>query len=98
MKEENKMNKRITEKDLQCVVDRINRITNNPLATYKRTNGKLEAQKGNYHIDHGFKGYSLSRVSNIGGGTSDILGNGHKSKQELFYLMQAFIAGLQEAK
>ena len=83
---------RITEKQLQAVVDRINRITNSPAEPY--INGK--AQVGSYHISYAYGGVCLHRIANEGGGVSSPLSSGHVPKRELYNLMQSFISGLNE--
>jgi hypothetical protein len=86
------MTNRVTEKQLQAIVDRINRITNSPAEPY--INGK--AQIGNYHLSHAYGGVSLHRMHNDGGGVSSPLSIGHVTKRELQNLMYAFICGLNE--
>lgn len=81
---------RTTEKQLQAIVDRINRITGSPMSPY--INGK--AQVGNYHLSHAYGGVSLHRMHNEGGGVSEPLCCGHIAKRELAQLMYAFIAGI----
>lgn len=85
---------RITESQLQAVVDRLNRITGSPLAPY--VNGK--AQIGNYHLSHAYGGVCLHRMHNEGGGVSSPLSTGHITKRELLGLMQAYISGLTAAQ
>ncbi len=87
------MSNRVTEKQLQAIVDRINRITNSPAAPY--IDGK--AQIGNYHLSHAYGGVSLHRMHNEGGGVSSPLSIGHVPKRELAALMYAFICGLNES-
>jgi hypothetical protein len=82
---------RVTEKDLEAIVNRINRITGSPAEPY--INGK--AQPGNYHISHAYGGVCLHRMSNTGGGVSSPLSIGHIPKRELAALMYAFINGLE---
>lgn len=82
---------RVTEKDLEAIVNRINRITNSPLEPY--INGK--AQPGNYHISHAYGGVALHRMSNTSGGVSSPLSTGHIPKRELAGLMYAFINGIE---
>jgi len=82
---------RITEKDLQAIVNRINRITNSPAEPY--INGK--AQIGNYHISHAYGGVALHRMHNENGGVSSPLSTGHIPKRELAALMYAFINGIE---
>lgn len=81
---------RITEKDLEAVVLRINNITNSPVKPY--FDGK--AQIGNYHLSHAYGGVSLHRMHNEAGGVTTPLNCGHISKRELYNLMQAYISGL----
>ena len=88
------MTNRVTEKQLQAIVDRINRITGSPAEPY--INGK--AQPGNYHISHAYGGVALHRMSNTCGGVSSPLSTGHIPKRELANLMWAYISGLNEVK
>lgn len=85
---------RITESQLQAVVDRLNRITGSPMTPY--ANGK--AQIGNYHLSHAYGGVCLHRMHNEGGGVSAPLSAGHVTKRELYGLMQAYISGLLSAQ
>jgi len=87
------MSNRVTEKQLQAIVDRINRITNSPAAPY--IDGK--AQIGNYHLSHAYGGVSLHRMHNESGGVSSPLSIGHVPKRELANLMWAYISGLNDA-
>lgn len=87
---------RITQKDLEAVVKRINLITNSPLESYvKDANGKFKAQVGNYHLSGAYGGVSLHRMDNESGGVTTPLNCGYVTKKELYNLMQAFINGLQ---
>ena len=82
---------RVTEKQLQAVCDRLNRITNSPMQPY--VDGK--AQPGNYHLSHAYGGVCLHRMFNEGGGVSSPLSIGHVSKRELAALMYAYISGIE---
>jgi hypothetical protein len=82
---------RITEKQLQAVVDRLNRITGSPLEPY--IGG--EAQIGNYHLSHAYGGVCLHRMYNEGGGVSSPLSTGHITKRELMGLLHAYINGIE---
>lgn len=82
---------RITEKHLQAIVDRLNRLTGMPLAPY--IDGK--AQIGNYHLSHAYGGVALHRMYNESGGVSSPLSTGHIPKRELANLMHAYIAGIE---
>lgn len=85
---------RVTEKQLQSIVDRINRITGSPMEPW--TNGK--ANIGNYHLSHAYGGVCLHRMSTNGGGVSSPLSTGHIPKRELAGLLYAFISGIDTAK
>jgi hypothetical protein len=88
------MTNRITEKQLQAIVDRLNRITGSPSAPYV---GNV-AQVGNYHLSHAYGGVCLHRMHNEGGGVSSPLSIGHIPKRELAGLLHAFIAGIDTIK
>lgn len=62
---------RITQKDLEAVVKRINLITKSPLAPYsKDKNGVRKANIGNYHLSYAYGGVSLQRMDSDGGGVT----------------------------
>ena len=82
---------RITEKQLQAVVDRLNRITGSPLVPYV---GR-KAQIGNYHLSHAYGGVCLHRMYNEGGGVTSPLSTGHIPKRELMGLLHAYINGIE---
>ena len=88
------MTTRITEKHLQAIVDRINRITGSPAAPY--IDGK--AQVGNYHLSHAYGGVCLHRMHNDGGGVTSPLSTGHTTNRQLQGLLYAFINGIETAK
>ena len=88
---------RITETHLQAIVDRLNRMTGNPLEPYtKGDDGRYHANIGNYHLSHAYGGVSLHRMVNDGGGVSEPLRTGHISKRELSERLYAFIYGIEE--
>lgn len=88
---------RITEKDLNILVKRLNERTKSPLEPYtKLPNGKYQANPGNYHLDWAYGGVKLVRMGNEGGGLSDgdVLGIGFSSKRELYHALHAFFRGM----
>ena len=97
---------RITDANLQAVVDRINSETNSPMTSYTRTpcdgpNGKTfttDANIGNYHLSWAYGGVSLHRMVNPGGGVTDIFRSGHMPKRELYERMHAFLCGLDATR
>ena len=93
---------RITQKDLECLVGRINTITNSPATSYTR-NGKKGNRKtgftaniGNYHLDYAYSGVKLARMVNESGGITVISTTGYGTKRELYNWMNAYIAGLSQ--
>lgn len=53
------MSERITEKQLQCVVDRINAMTGNPMTPWTRTEKGAKGNIGNYHLDFAYGGVGV---------------------------------------
>ncbi len=93
----NTMMDRITNRDLDSLVDRINKATGSPMTPYGPRGNPTEhltANIGNYHIDSAYGGVKLVRMGNNGGGTSDISTNGYGTKRELHSWMIAFLAGM----
>ena len=89
------MAQRITIRDLEGVVNRLNRITNNPLTPWRtNANGKLRANIGNYHIDWAYGGCTLHQMQNEAGGVRDVVSIGYTSKKDLYHAIHAYISGI----
>ena len=87
---------RITDKDLNATVARINQIMGaNPEPYTKDSDGKYRANIGTYHISGAYGGKALFKMISEGGGVNDVFGYGHITKRELYERMQAFIRGLE---
>jgi hypothetical protein len=87
---------RITEKQLESLVQWVNELTNSPSTSYTRTeDGKLSANIGNYHLYFAYGGVNLHRMTNTSGGVNTPLGGGTRTKRELFNQLHAFINGLR---
>ena len=92
------MTDRINQSDLQAVVNRINRATGNNLdAVTRGDNGRLTRNIGTYIIDSGCGGYQLQRITSDAGSIRNIT-IGYVSRRELYYQMQAFLAGIEASK
>ena len=91
---------RVTDKQLQAIVDRINRVMGTPMEPYARASEAEQwaAQIGNYHLSGAYGGKSLHRMVSDGGGISDVFGCGHVSKRELADRMYAFLRGVELAR
>ena len=83
---------RITEKQLDALVKRINDMTDSPEASYtKNGRGRLQANIGNYHLEFAYNRVGLSRMVNTGGGVETIFNGG--TKRELYDQLHAFLKG-----
>lgn len=90
---------RITQKDLEYLVDRINTITKSPpYPCSKDDNGKITTWIGNYHLSYAYGGVQLVRMVNENGGIETISRRCHVTKRELYNWMQAFLAGIELQK
>ncbi len=90
------MSRRITQKDLEAVANRINLITRSPTTPYifNKTENKHVAQIGCYHMSYAYGGAALHRMDTTGGGVQDVLRIGHQPKKDMYHAMHAFIRGL----
>jgi hypothetical protein len=88
---------RITQKDLEAVVNRINAVTKSPPTSYTKTkDGKYKANIGNYHLSGAYGGVSLHRMHNSSGGVEDVFSCGHTTKRDLYNRMQSFLLGVSK--
>ncbi|MCP4612105.1 MAG: hypothetical protein GY845_25690 [Planctomycetes bacterium] len=86
---------RITERMLDLLVDRINKITGSPMTTYtKDDKGNYAANACNYHLDWAYGGVKLARICDDGHGVNDVSKQGFGTKRQLFDWMHAYIAGI----
>jgi hypothetical protein len=86
---------RITQKHLEGLVGRLNRLTGSPMSPYAMVDGKHVAQIGNYHLDYAYGGAQLVRIHNLCGGVSTPLMSGHVSNRECYDGIYAFIRGIE---
>lgn len=88
---------RITLKDLESIIDRLNKVTNNPLKTYvfDEKSGKYLSQAGNYHLAGAYGGYELQQMVNEGGGVSCPLNTGYTTKKALYYAIDNYLRGVK---
>ena len=86
---------RITVKNLEAVVDRINTIAGTPPKPWVRgEDGTVKGQIGNYHLDGAYGGYALHQMVNEGGGITATI-SGYRSKRELYDMLHTFIRGME---
>ena len=88
---------RITEKDLQRLIDSINERTGSPMKPWGKDDvGDMVANIGNYHLSGAYGGVCLHRMHNKGGGVTTPLIPYHVPKRVLYGLLEAFLAGMDE--
>lgn len=95
------MTTRTTQKDLDGLVARLNRITNSPLEyTNKSPNvsGHYSANIGHYHLDQAYGGIKLVRVCSEGGGITCPIYMGYETKRVCYGKIAAFIAGIESTQ
>lgn len=84
------MSNRITQSDLESLVDRINKATDSPTEPYTGGKGNV----GNYHLSYAYGGVKLYRMDNGRGGVRTISTGGYGTKRELYVWMDAFLTGI----
>ena len=90
---------KITQKDLEGLCNRLNRMTNSPMEPYtKGEDGKFKANPGNYHLDYAYGGVKLVRMCNEGGGINTPISMGYETKREAYYMIHAYISGIQDCQ
>ena len=87
---------RITQKQLEYLVERINEATNSPKASYAKTEEGYKANIGNYHLSYAYGGVKLERMCNEGGGVNTVSTGGFGTKRELYDWMKAYLDGMSE--
>lgn len=88
---------RITQKDLEYLVKRINEVTKSPTEPYTRptqADNSFKSNIGNYHLDYAYGGVKLVRMVNPHGGITEISDGGFGTRRELYNWMRAFLNGL----
>lgn len=88
---------RITEKDLNILVNRINQATNSPETAYTKTSTGLKGNIGHYMLDGAYGGWKLVRMDNESGGIREVT-SGFVPKRELYYQLRAFLAGVEHGR
>ena len=81
---------RITKKDLENVVSRLNKIAGFDSPEYSTV--------GSYCLDWAYGGVKLDRYTNTSGGVMSAINSGFVPKRDLYYRMQAYMNGLNETR
>lgn len=80
---------------LERLIQRLNKITNSPLTTWKKVNDKMVANIGNFHLDAAYGGYKLVRMDNESGGIRSISNSGYTTKTKLYAEIHTLIDGIE---
>lgn len=86
--------KRITDKDLRELCERLNTITDSPLTAYsKDDDGKFHPNVGHYYIEGAYGGVGLRQITTRSTCETP-LGGGYCTKRELFDRIHAYMRGM----
>tara|TARA_R110002012_G_C11517080_1_gene599048 strand:- start:193 stop:468 length:276 start_codon:yes stop_codon:yes gene_type:complete len=89
---------RITIRQLENLVERLNKKTNSPLTSYTRTSdGQLKPNANHYYIAQAYGGTKLEQMCQ-GGGSHNPLSMGFVSKRECFQLVDAYLRGMEDSQ
>ena len=86
---------RVTERDLDNAVLRLNELTGSPKSYF---NDERKTNIGHFCLDYAYGGVQLQRVVNQSGGVSTVFNCGYITKGGLYNLIHAFIEGYKTAK
>jgi hypothetical protein len=88
--------KRVTDSQLNAVVNRLNDITGSPIEPYRRTPDGIVANIGNFHLDYAYGMVRLVRMHNGGGGIDVVTQYGTKRKclEEMYAFESGYVAAL----
>ena len=83
---------RVTESDLDHIVELINKKTGHATSPYLKVDGVFQAQVGTYYIDSAYGYHKLQQICDI----NERVGNITRfvRKEELLILLYAFLVGV----
>lgn len=84
---------RITIKQIEAVIEWLNKELKRPLKPYENVDGKLKAQIGNFHMYSAYGKYGLHEMRTEGGGIRQHIGLG--TKRELFNSIHRLLDGIR---
>ena len=88
---------RITRRDLESLVGRLNTITGHPAEPYTLQDGTYRPNPGTFLLSGAYGGWALHQMANEGTGERDVLYSGHIPARELYAQMQSYVHGLLDA-
>ena len=90
---------RITDKDLDNMVKRINAAAGTPMNGWTQPSlhsSQHVANVGHYAISSAYGGSQMVQIVNEGGGERTISSGGYVPKRELYHQMQAYLRGIED--
>jgi hypothetical protein len=92
------MPNRITRRDLDGLVRRLNITTGHPTEPYtKQPDGSYTPNAGAFLLSGAYGGWSLHQMAEEGTGERDVLYSGHVPARELYSRIDAYLRGLDDA-
>lgn len=88
---------RTTVNTLNALLREINVAKDMPLKPYTRTDGKLKANVGNYHLSQAYGGVCVHRMANEHGGCTTPIWHGHIPKREAESMIRAYMRGMEQS-
>ena len=87
---------RITNAQLDSVIEWLNTELDRPRNPWTRTKGKNTGNVGNLHLYSAYNAYGLHEMANESGASREVIGLG--TKRELFKGVHLLLKGIQLAK
>lgn len=85
---------RITQKQMQALLDRLNTIAGTPLTTFDPDRTEARWNVGNFHLDSAYNGFCLMQVVSPRGAVENVLGTAYAPLSQTYRDTQIFIRGL----
>ena len=86
---------RITIKHLRALAETLNKVTGSPVEPWSKSDGKIRANIGNYHISRAYGGFCVHRMESSDGGVDTPISYGHIPARDLYERMRAYISGFE---
>jgi hypothetical protein len=91
------MSTRITRRDLDGVIARLNAITGHPTEPYtKQPDGSYTPNAGTFLLSGAYGGWALHQMASEGTGERDVLYTGHVPARELYTAIHAYMRGIMD--
>ncbi|MEK0324194.1 MAG: hypothetical protein QQN63_00690 [Nitrosopumilus sp.] len=95
---------RITLKDLENLIERLNRVTGSPMVSHTKLDvadkafPRYKSNPGHYCLDRAYGGNKLVRITSEGSGETNISNGGYDTKTILYHEILAILTGIEIGK